>query len=62
MRTILKKKNYNQIKEIYDDLIYDLEETEQKRKIESLEKKLINNLEEKAFSELLKLKSQINRD
>ena len=62
LRTILKKKNYNQIKEIYDDLIYDLEENEQKKKIESLEKKLINNLEEKAFSELLKLKSQINRD
>ena len=27
-----------------------------------LEKKLINNMEEKAFTELLKLKSQINRE
>ena len=33
-----------------------------KKKIESLEKKLINNMEEKAYTELLKLKSQINRE
>ena len=33
-----------------------------KKKIESLEKKLINNMEENVYTELLKLKSQINRD
>ena len=32
------------------------------KKIESLEKELINNLDENSFSELIKLKSQINRD
>ena len=32
------------------------------KKIESLEKKLINNMEETAYAELLKLKSQINRE
>ena len=32
------------------------------RKIESLEQKLINNLDENSFSELIKLKSQLNRD
>ena len=30
------------------------------KKIESLEKKLINNLDENSYSELIKLKSQIN--
>ena len=37
-------------------------ETENKKRIESLEKKLINNMEENVYTELLKLKSQINRD
>ena len=32
------------------------------KKIESLEQKLINNLDESSYSELLKLKSQLNRD
>ena len=32
------------------------------KKIESLEKKLINNLDENSYSELIKLKSQLNRD
>ena len=59
---ILNKKNYDQIKEVYDDLIFDLSEARHKKKIESLEKKLINNMEETAYAELLKLKSQINRE
>ena len=40
----------------------DLIEGQNKKKIESLERKLINNMEENAYSELLKLKNQINRD
>ncbi len=62
LRIILNKKNYDQIKEIFEDLIFDLSETAHKKKIESLEKKLINNMEETAYAELLKLKSQINRE
>ena len=62
LRIILNKKNYDQIKEIFADLIFDLSETVHKKKIESLEKKLINNMEETAYAELLKLKSQINRE
>ena len=59
---IVNKKNYDQIKELFDDFTNDLLESQNKKKIESLENKLINNMEEKAYSELLKLKSQINRD
>ena len=50
------------IKELFEDFISDLKESQNRKKIESLEKKLINNMEEKAYSELLKLKSQINRE
>ena len=62
LRMIINKKNYDQIKELFEDFINDLRENQNKKKIESLENKLINNMEEKAYSELLKLKSQINRD
>ena len=40
-----------------DNVLIDYE-----KKIESLEKKLINNLDENSYSELIKLKSQLNRD
>ena len=40
----------------------DLKEQDNLKKIESLEKKLINNLDENSYSELVKLKSQLNRD
>ena len=36
--------------------------TNQPKKIESLEQKLINNLDENSYSELIKLKSQLNRE
>ena len=62
LRMIVNKKNYDQIKELFDDFTNDLLESQNKKKIESLENKLINNMEEKAYSELLKLKSQINRE
>ena len=38
------------------ELILDFREQSNLKKIESLEKKLINNLDENAYSELLKLK------
>jgi len=62
LRMIVAKKNYDQIKELFEDFINDLLESQNKKKVESLENKLINNMEEKAYSELLKLKSQINRE
>ncbi len=62
LKIIVNKKNYEQIKELFEDFTSDLKESQNRKKIESLEKKLINNMEEKAYSELLKLKSQINRE
>ena len=37
-------------------------EQENLKKMESLEKKLINNLDENSYSELIKLKNQLNRE
>ena len=62
MKVVLNKKNYDQIKEVFFDLLSELENFENNKKLESLEKKLINNMDENVYSELLKLKSQINRD
>ena len=62
MKVVLNKKNYDQIKELFFDLLSELENFENNKKLESLEKKLINNMDENVYSELLKLKSQINRD
>ena len=45
-----------------NDLINDHLEQENLKKIESLEQKLINNLDESSYSELIKLKSQLNRE
>ena len=50
------------IRNIINELILDFREQTNLRKIETLEKKLINNLDENSYSELIKLKSQLNRE
>ena len=50
------------IRNILDELIQDHKEQSNLKKIESLEQKLINNLDENSYSELIKLKSQLNRE
>ena len=45
-----------------DELIQEHKEQGNLRKIESLEQKLINNLDESSYLELIKLKNQLNRD
>jgi DNA primase len=57
-----KDKNDQDILDLLDELIRDFKEQNNLKKIESLEKELINNLDENSYSELIKLKSQLNRD
>ena len=57
-----KNKNDQDILDLLDELILDFKEQDNLKKIESLEKELINNLDENSYSELIKLKSQLNRD
>ncbi len=62
IQIILKTKNKENILELLNELIEELKELNSLKKIESLEKELINNLDESSYSELIKLKSQLNRD
>jgi DNA primase len=56
------KKNDLEKVEILDELILDLKEINQLKKIDSLESKFAQNMDESSYSELIKLKSQLNRD
>ena len=57
-----QNKSEQEILDLIEDLIQDHKDQCSLKKIESLEKKLINNLDENSYSELIKLKSQLNRD
>ena len=59
---ITKDKTDQDILDLIDELIIDFKEQDNLKKIESLEKELINNLDENSYSELIKLKSQLNRE
>ena len=62
IQIIIKNKNDEEVSILLDELFKDHKEQTNLRKIESLEQKLINNLDESSYSELLKLKSQLNRE
>ncbi len=62
IQIITKNKTESDIEELIDEFIHNHKEQSNLKKIESLEQKLINNLDENSYSELIKLKSQINRD
>ena len=62
IQIISKNKKDNEIEELLNELIQDHINQYNLKKIESLEQKLINNLDENSYSELVKLKSQLNRE
>ncbi len=62
IQLIVQDKSENDIIELLDELILDFKEQSNLRKIETLERKLINNLDESSYLELIKLKNQLNRD
>ena len=62
IQIIAKQKADAEISQFLDELIKDYIDQTNLKKIESLEQKLINNLDENSYSELIKLKSQLNRD
>ena len=62
IKIIALKKTSQDILDLIDELLQDHNDQGSLKKIESLEKKLINNLDESSYSELIKLKSQLNRD
>ena len=62
IQIITRNKTHQDILILLGELIKDHKDQNNLKKIESLEQKLINNLDENSYSELIKLKSQINRD
>ena len=62
IQMITANKNDQDILDLLVELIQDHKDQSNLRKIESLEQKLINNLDENSYSELIKLKSQLNRE
>jgi len=62
IQIITKAKNNEAILELLNELLAEMKELSDLQKIESLENDLINNLDEHSYSELIKLKSQLNRE
>jgi len=62
LKNILLKKDGEEREEILNDLIEELKEMNHLKQIEFLEKKVAKNLDESSYSELIKLKSQLNRE
>ena len=61
LKNILSKKDDAEREETLNDLIIEIKEMNHLKKIEFLENKVVENLDEGSFSELIKLKSQLNR-
>jgi DNA primase len=61
LKNILSKKDNTEREETFNDLVTELREMNHLKQIEFLENKLAKNLDEGSYSELIKLKSQLNR-
>jgi len=62
IQMIIREKTDQVILDLLSELVLDYKELSNLKKIESLEKELINNLDENSYLELIKLKSQLNRE
>ena len=62
LKNILLKKESEEREEILTDLIEELKKMNQQKQIEFLENKVAKNLDESSYSDLIKLKSQLNRE
>ena len=59
---ITSNKSNQEVTDLLEELILDLKNQNNLQKVKFLEKKLLNNLDENSYLELIKLKSQLNRD
>ncbi|MDA9624520.1 hypothetical protein N9S62_04495, partial [Pelagibacteraceae bacterium] len=60
LKNIMSKKTNHEKQELLEELLQDLKEMNHKKKIEFLEGEAAKNLDETSYSELMKLKSQLN--
>ena len=59
---ITYNKSNQEVTDLLEELILDFKNQNNLQKVKFLEKKLLNNLDENSYLELIKLKSQLNRD
>ena len=62
IKNIFLKKNDNEQIEMLNEILKELNEIKFSKKIDKLEKNLMNNFDEKSYSDLIELKKQINKD
>ena len=62
IKNIFLKKDENQQIELFNEILKELNEIKFSKKIDELENKLINDFDEKSYSDLIELKSQVNKD
>ena len=62
LNTLLAKKSDLEREELFNELIEELKNLSHLKQIELLENKISKNLDENSYSELLRLKSQLNRE
>ena len=62
IKNIFLKKDEDQQIEMLNEILKELNEIKFSKKIDDLEKKLIKEFAEKSYSDLLELKSQINKE
>ena len=62
IKNIFLKKDENQQIELLNEILKELNEIKFSKKIDDLEKKLIQKFDEKSYSDLMELKSQINKE
>ncbi len=62
IKNIFTKKEENQQIELLNEILKELNEIKFSKKIDQLEKKLMDNFDEKSYTDLIELKKQINKE
>ena len=62
IKNIFLKKDNNQQIELLNEILKELNEIKFSKKIDELESKLMKDFDEKAYSDLIELKSKINKE
>jgi len=62
IKNIFEKKNENQQIELFNEILKELNEIKFSKKVDELENKLIKEFDEKSYSDLMQLKSKINKE
>ena len=62
IKNIFQKKDQNQQVELLNEILKELNEIKFSKKIDKLENRLMKEFDEKSYSDLIQLKSQINKE